>query len=708
MSAPRSFALYAEVDANLIDGSSAWLQSAAAMLAAYGTVAVALRVDRRRDVVLGALDAEPAVELLDTEIEPPHVSVLPPVAAAERLVWEDERRHFDLVLVRGDATVEEVLGAGGLGRRLWAYFLAHDGVDVRDDPRVARWTAGGARLVCQTGEVRDALRKAGVEALVMPPTVPDAAFDAPRPARPGDAPRIAYAGKLSPDYGLRALAELFALVREAHAGAELHVAGDKIGGDAAFGRWARGVLQDTEGVTWHGALSRAETLAMLRGCDIGFGLRAERLSTSSEMSTKALEYAASRCAPLVSPGPATERVFGAGYPLTAADAADAAERVLAALSDPARLERARALAFERAQPFRQSSVGAALFGDVPAARRASRPRATRVLVAAHQRSFTAALEQAIAQSGAELRHDTWLRHGVHVRASSRAARDWADVVLCEWCVGNAVWHAAERRPGARVVVRFHRMELETEFPGELDLERVDRVVFVAEHVRRSACERFGWDPADARFGVIPNTVDWERLDRPKLDGAEFTLGMVGLVPSLKRLDLALDLLERLRAVDDRYRLWCKGPLPWEMTGLLRRGGEYEYYARLFARLRDAPLLRGAVFFDPPGPDVPEFLRRVGWILSLSDVEGHATALAEGMAARCVPVVLQRPGAGEQYAEDVVHPDVAAAAQAILRTHGAGERRSRAERAREETSGLRWSAVKPRWSEALGLDLTPRA
>ena len=104
--------------------------------------------------------------------------------------------------------------------------------------------------------------------------------------------------------------------------------------------------------------------------------------------------------------------------------------------------------------------------------------------------------------------------------------------------------------------------------------------------------------------------------------------------------------------------------------------------------------------------MPEFLRRVGWILSLSDVEGHATALAEGMAARCVPVVLERPGAQEQYGPSAVHPDVASAADAIARTHAGGQRREHGDQARAATAALSWKALAPRWSEVLGLYLTP--
>jgi glycosyltransferase involved in cell wall biosynthesis len=325
----------------------------------------------------------------------------------------------------------------------------------------------------------------------------------------------------------------------------------------------------------------------------------------------------------------------------------------------------------------------------------------RLLLAGHGFGFCEEIAARARRGGATVREDRWQRHGAHEEAASAAALAWADTIHCEWCLGNAVWYSRNKRPGQRLVVRFHRMELETPYPGEVDLERVDAMVFVARHVLEQACERGGWDPGDRRFEVLPNGVDVGPLRLPKLPGARFTLAAIGYVPRLKRLDLALDVLEALRERDDRYRLLVKGREPWEYPWMSARDGERDFYEDLFDRVERTPGLRGAVRFEPFGDDVPAFLRRAGWALSTSEVEGHSVALAEAMASGAVPAVLERPGAREQYEPRWVHADPAAAAEAILATQARDETEAEGEAARRfAEERWSWERLWPAWDRLL--------
>lgn len=347
----------------------------------------------------------------------------------------------------------------------------------------------------------------------------------------------------------------------------------------------------------------------------------------------------------------------------------------------------------------------------PLRRAADRASAPRVLIAGHSLSFTDPLAERLRRRGAAVRNDPWRSHGAHDEEIAATALSWADTVLCEWCLGNAVWHSRNKLPGQRLVVRFHRMELDTSYPGEVDLERVDAMVFVARHVLEQACERWGWDAGDPRFRVLPNGIDTAALRLPKLPGAEHTLAMIGYVPQLKRLDRALDLLAALRRDDPRYRLAVKGREPWEHDWISARKADRAYYHRLRKRLQDEAALSGAVSFEPFGDDIAEFLRRAGWILSTSEVEGHSVALAEGMASGAVPVVLERPGAREQYDERWVHADAEAAAAAILAAQPTltvpeqGQSPMGEEAAAFAAERWDWERLGPAWDELL---LAPHA
>jgi glycosyltransferase involved in cell wall biosynthesis len=172
------------------------------------------------------------------------------------------------------------------------------------------------------------------------------------------------------------------------------------------------------------------------------------------------------------------------------------------------------------------------------------------------------------------------------------------------------------------------------------------VVCVSESYASLTRSMTGW-PGD-KVVVIPNWVDDVALDRPKLAGAEFNLGFIGMAPARKRLDRALDVLEWLRSGDPRYRLSVKTKLSWDYPWIWRRPEERAHVDEVMRRIQVSPLLRGSVVFDGFGPDVASWLRRVGFVLSTSDDESFHLAPAEGMASGAVPGILDWPGADTIY------------------------------------------------------------
>ena len=169
---------------------------------------------------------------------------------------------------------------------------------------------------------------------------------------------------------------------------------------------------------------------------------------------------------------------------------------------------------------------------------------------------------------------------------------------------------------------------------------------VSPHYARLTRETTGW-PAE-KIVTIPNYVDGAVLDRPKLVGAPFTLGMMGVVPRRKRLDLALDLVERLRAEDPRFSLHVKSQFAWDLPWAWRDPQERAATEALLRRVRRVPELADGVVFDTYGPDVGSWLRKVGWVVSLSDDESFHLAPAEGMASGAVPLIRPWPGAETIY------------------------------------------------------------
>jgi glycosyltransferase involved in cell wall biosynthesis len=244
-----------------------------------------------------------------------------------------------------------------------------------------------------------------------------------------------------------------------------------------------------------------------------------------------------------------------------------------------------------------------------------------------------------------------------VQGETRAAEE-ADIVFCEWCLGNAVWWSHNLPPGKKLFLRLHLQELNTAYPGDVDFSRVEGVIFVSEHVMREAIAKFAIPQEKCQ--VIPISVKLDAgASYSKLDMLQRrdTLGMVGLTPWRKRPDRALELFLSLRERYPNLRLHLKGHTPSEYQWMSTRRAELAQYRAFFAevaRLERSGIARLSGYDD----QLEDFYRGAGWILSLSDFEGCHTAVAEGGVMGCLPLMTGWDGADGVYPKRLVQTDLA--------------------------------------------------
>lgn len=287
-----------------------------------------------------------------------------------------------------------------------------------------------------------------------------------------------------------------------------------------------------------------------------------------------------------------------------------------------------------------------------------------VLIAGHDLKFTRGLAAALEADGFEVDRDVWQFHNSHDEERSLAHLSSADTILCEWGLGNAVWYARHKRPNQRLIVRVHSQEIRTPYLKKVDHSAVDRYVFVSELVRAAAITFHG--VPEEKTVVVPNAVEVEKLERPKQPGADKNIGFVGTVPQSKRLDLALDVLERVRLTDPEYSLVVKGKGPQDYPWMANRPAEMDWYRRQYDRIdalnNDSP---GAVLLEGHGDDMAEWYSRIGVVLSTSDFESFHYTIADGVASGARPAVLYWPGADTVYPRHWLSDSVDETAQSIL-------------------------------------------
>lgn len=229
--------------------------------------------------------------------------------------------------------------------------------------------------------------------------------------------------------------------------------------------------------------------------------------------------------------------------------------------------------------------------------------------------------------------------------------EWADVIFCEWALGNLVWYSNHKKEGQLLISRLHSQEIESvpHFLDETNWDNVDKLIVICPLNKERMFERYP-KLKNGKVELIYNPIDASGVfSRERMENSCFNIGFVGSVPQRKRLDICFDIFEELKKSDSRWTLSIKGRKPLEYSWMKSRADELEWYENLFSRIENSPF-RNSVIFEKFGNDMASWYSHIGFLLSTSDFEGSHQAVAEAMAAGAIPIIRNWPGADLLYPE----------------------------------------------------------
>ena len=715
-----SVLLCSAVDPNFIDGAVVQLVSLAEVLTLAGfDVAVQLRgrIEDRESRLTQDLVRIPGLTILEPEIEEVESrnGLLSYKQVAERARRYVRSTKCDLVIVRDLQLNLAFLDIQALRGRLCPY-LTNIPENLADmTPRIREQIADVAAqsriFFVQTEEARSFLEAefpqiAGKTAL-MHPMIPDAAFLPlePKPFSDPSVPlELVYSGKFKYEWKTLEMAQLPARARERGMALDVVFMGDKFMSTPVDAEWVgrmRAALEGTDDVTWLGAVGREESVRRVSEAACGLSWRDISVDMSSQLSTKVLEYAAAGTPPLLRRNSSHEALLGADYPLfiEGDDVLPTLERldVDRALLEIGRRQAqaaVRAYSFTvRAEKLRESITRVFSRHSVFGERRAR----TRLLIAGHDFKFLGELIDFWSRdSSIELLFDKWEGPKAGRGSLDTETIATADIIFCEWATNNAVWYSKHKLEHQKLIVRMHRFEMFGDWPARFDVDAIDAFVVIAPHIGERMIAGTEIDPS--RVHLIPNSIDALDFDRPKVADARFQIGMAGIVPIRKRPDRAFALLRELRAHDERYTLHLRGRLPSSYRDFEKSGFFRVYYQDLFAQITQPGELFGGVLHDRFGPDMANWFRRVGWVLSPSTDEGSHQAVAEGMASGAVPVLWNWEGASGSYPPaHVFEDDPGRIARHIIDTVESGSWQTQADAAKAFVARYDVETVHVRWT-----------
>lgn len=288
----------------------------------------------------------------------------------------------------------------------------------------------------------------------------------------------------------------------------------------------------------------------------------------------------------------------------------------------------------------------------------------RILIAGHDLKFAKFIIDAIEKNSSfEILIDKWQGHSKHDEEQSLELINKADIIFCEWGLGNLVWYSKHKKEGQKLITRIHAQELKTRHLDQCNHDNIDHYIFVSPYYFELMIAEFKLERKKCK--MIFNMVDTALLNRPKRPDSKYHLGMIGDVPQTKRLDRALDIFEKLYKKNRRYKLYIKGKRPEEYPWMhsKAKADEMAYYQHQYDRIK-ANNWEDNVIFEGHGP-IEEWLQNIGWILSVSDNESFHLAVAEGMASGAYPLILGWVGAEYIYSTKYIFTDYESIVQEII-------------------------------------------
>ena len=94
-------------------------------------------------------------------------------------------------------------------------------------------------------------------------------------------------------------------------------------------------------------------------------------------------------------------------------------------------------------------------------------KSKRILIAGHDLRFIKAFNRRFKEKGYCVEFDQWRGHNNHDLAGSKHLLESADVIICEWCLGNVVWYSQNKKPHQKLIVRFHSQKGKQTFRNKL-------------------------------------------------------------------------------------------------------------------------------------------------------------------------------------------------------------------------------------------------
>ena len=203
-----------------------------------------------------------------------------------------------------------------------------------------------------------------------------------------------------------------------------------------------------------------------------------------------------------------------------------------------------------------------------------------------------------------------------------SAIDYGDTIFFEWANEVAIIGTAYKGiKGKKVIVRLHSYEIFTDFPKRINWDVVDRLIFVAPHIREILNELSPGIIEKVKSEVIFNGVDIDKIPFKEREPGH-NIAWVGYINYKKNPQMALQILKKL----------TEGIYTSDLRYTLHIAGSYQdlrYKVYLEHMIKEMGL-QDNVIFHGWIDDMEGFWEDMNYLLHTSLHEGHSLSITEEM------------------------------------------------------------------------------
>ena len=217
--------------------------------------------------------------------------------------------------------------------------------------------------------------------------------------------------------------------------------------------------------------------------------------------------------------------------------------------------------------------------------------------------------------------------------------EWADICWFEWCdelviYGSKLQIAKEKK----ILCRLHSYEVFTNYPEQVIWSNIDKLIFVADHLKRFAIENYSVNEKNTE--IIPNGVnleDWTFKTR----NPGFKIAYVGYINYKKGPMLLLHTFKALYDQDSRYNLY--------MAGQFQDNRDVLYFKQMIKAFG----IESNVHFEGWQNNLDDWLDDKNYILCTSVLESQNMSIMQAMSKGIKPLIHNFVGARNIYQEKYI-------------------------------------------------------